>query len=698
MRRKHQKPPPNQVLGGDSFFKPKVQTKLAMGKPGDTYEVEADRMADQVVNKTGSGDAVQKMEGEEEVQQKPLAASITPLVQKMEEEEPVQAMKEEEPVQKMEEEEPVQKMEEEEPVQKMEEEEPVQKMEEEEPVQAMEDEEVQTKKGNAPSANSNIEGQLRKGSGGSKMDSKTQTEMESGFGADFSNVNIHNDSEAAQMSQDIGAQAFTHGNDVYFNDGKYNPESKDGKHLLAHELTHTIQQKGMIQKKVMKKDLKSHRFNGNKTIEKVLNGKLLIKKGSKGSHVRIVQQALLDAGFKLPKHGVDGVFGNETKKAVKDFQTASKLPKKEQDGIVGKITMSKLDSKYTGYKTEHDQFAGVSDTDVLKNARAITKGEKKDVEEAMSTEVKANPKTGKLPVFDPKNEAAYKKELKAKTEKIALKQYDALGKGKKAKRKDKKNLHSPSSINDLAKVSKTETDKVFGNIKKGNPLKFGKNIFDGWSKKENSLKGKSKVDQAAIQTAWAEWRIQKIVEGPRMTSINEKWDAVQSRTLEKKVVNEIIKELSTTYRKEMILTHLGWPGFASDGKIFLQRFKTKGNEGNRQYMWENFGTIIHEYIHTLEAKRSKTYSNSLGEKQGGKVLREGVADYFTKIVYENINFKDLALRKKIEGDFYNSKKTDEPSNSYYAEAKNAERIAGIIGINNLMASFFLGKIEYLKGT
>jgi len=117
MRRRHQKPPPNQVLGGDSFFKPKIQKKLSMGTPGDKYEVEADHMADQVVNKTGSGDAVQKMEGEEEVQQKPLAASVTPLVQKME------APEEEEPVQKMEEEESLQAMEEEESVQKMEEEE-----------------------------------------------------------------------------------------------------------------------------------------------------------------------------------------------------------------------------------------------------------------------------------------------------------------------------------------------------------------------------------------------------------------------------------------------------------------------------------------------------------------------------------------------------------------------------------------------
>ena len=280
MKRRQSKLPPNQVVGGDSFFKPKIQPKLAMGKPGDKYEVEADRMADQVVNKKGGGDAVQKMEGEEEVQQKPLAASVTPLVQKMqvpeeeavqakcgecgeetvqkmEEEEPIQAMEEEEEaVQAMEEEEePIQAMEEEEEaVQAMEEEEEaVQAMEEEEePIQAMEEEEEAVQaKSNGNTANKpaqpSIESKLKNRSGGHKMDSKTRNEMEQGFGTDFSNVNIHTDSNAVQMSEELGAQAFTYGNDVYFNQSKYNPGSIEGKGLLAHELTHTIQQKGATQ-------------------------------------------------------------------------------------------------------------------------------------------------------------------------------------------------------------------------------------------------------------------------------------------------------------------------------------------------------------------------------------------------------------------------------------------------------------------
>ncbi|WP_108802518.1 DUF4157 domain-containing protein [Aquimarina sp. Aq107] len=264
----------------DQSQKAFIQPKLKVGEPGDKYEVEADTMADQVVNKTSSNSegAIQKKgASEEEVQQKPLASSITPLVQtsmfKDQNEGAVQKMEEEEPVQKQEEEESVQKQEEEEAIQQKEEEESVQKMEEEEPVQAKcddceneesvqkmgEEEEVQTKSNsNIVSSDSNsnasIESRLKSSKGkGNKMSGDTKNQMETGFGADFSSVNIHTDSNAVQMSQELGAQAFTHGNDVYFNKGKYNPDSKVGKHLLAHELTHTVQQSGMVNKKIQKK-------------------------------------------------------------------------------------------------------------------------------------------------------------------------------------------------------------------------------------------------------------------------------------------------------------------------------------------------------------------------------------------------------------------------------------------------------------
>lgn len=74
----------------------------------------------------------------------------------------------------------------------------------------------------------------------------TRTEMEGAFGADFSAVRVHTNSSAGALSRSLKAQAFTYGNDIFFDTGNYDPDSTSGKRLLAHELTHTVQQRDTI--------------------------------------------------------------------------------------------------------------------------------------------------------------------------------------------------------------------------------------------------------------------------------------------------------------------------------------------------------------------------------------------------------------------------------------------------------------------
>jgi hypothetical protein len=219
------------------FFAP-LQKKLKVGEPGDKYEVEADAMAAKVTQASGSADTVQKMgETEEEtLQQKTLAQSVTTLQkQELNEEEPA--------VQKQEEEETLQTKEEEETLQSKEEEETIQTQEEEETLQTKEEEETIQQKSKNNSSRTNIESKIKNSKGkGNTMDPKTLQLMESQFGASFKHIKIHTDAQAEELCEELGAQAFTNGNDIFFNKGKYNPNSNTGKHLLAHELTHTIQQ------------------------------------------------------------------------------------------------------------------------------------------------------------------------------------------------------------------------------------------------------------------------------------------------------------------------------------------------------------------------------------------------------------------------------------------------------------------------
>ncbi|MET0237048.1 MAG: DUF4157 domain-containing protein [Kibdelosporangium sp.] len=78
--------------------------------------------------------------------------------------------------------------------------------------------------------------------GGSPLPAQLRTQMESGLGQSLGDVRLHTDSTAASLSDQLGARAFTTGNDVFFNAGAYNPGTDEGYSTLAHELTHTVQQ------------------------------------------------------------------------------------------------------------------------------------------------------------------------------------------------------------------------------------------------------------------------------------------------------------------------------------------------------------------------------------------------------------------------------------------------------------------------
>jgi len=179
-----------------------VQPKLRIGPVNDQYEKEADAVADQVMRMPPSPPPIQrKCEEceEEQLQMKPLQKSITPIIQKQsEEEEEMLHMK------------------------------------------SVDSGYIQTK---STESSSEISSQLNQTKGtGSKLPGETNQYMSRAFGTDFGGVNVHTGSDAIQMNRSLNARAFTHGNDIYFNQGEFNPKEGDGKHLLAHELTHVVQQ------------------------------------------------------------------------------------------------------------------------------------------------------------------------------------------------------------------------------------------------------------------------------------------------------------------------------------------------------------------------------------------------------------------------------------------------------------------------
>jgi hypothetical protein len=98
--------------------------------------------------------------------------------------------------------------------------------------------------GGAASASVDASIQAMRSGPAASLDGSTRSFMENRFGRDFAGVRVHHDDKAAAAAQAIGARAFTTGNDIFFNSGEYQPNSSSGRQLIAHELTHTVQQGG----------------------------------------------------------------------------------------------------------------------------------------------------------------------------------------------------------------------------------------------------------------------------------------------------------------------------------------------------------------------------------------------------------------------------------------------------------------------
>ncbi|MBI0398292.1 eCIS core domain-containing protein [Cyclobacterium marinum] len=382
--------PTFQSKEGNGFFRRQGDRKEAL-IPNVANEHFFDPILQSATEEKESAEAVQKKgEDENKVNKKENTkeeikkqeVSEEDSVQKVEEEEAVQPKtKEEEGLQKVAEEEQVSaSSEEEEAVQQMSEEEAAvqSKTEEEGALQAKNDEEgiqakeeeskvINTRQSQADSIESTLYQEKGKGMG---MAPDIKQKMENSFDSDFSKVRIHTGKKAQMMCEKIQAKAFTHGFDLFFGQGQYRPDTKAGKHLLAHELTHTIQQKGKVKKAIQSKLNDGHdfhptsRFSANEMLEDIFDNNAVLKISSSGTAVMLLQHALIGLDYRLPTFGADGSFGGETSRAVKAFQADMGLT---VDGIVGRNTIRYLDRLDRGVEVAVPELPITIDTKINLN-------------------------------------------------------------------------------------------------------------------------------------------------------------------------------------------------------------------------------------------------------------------------------------------------------------------------------------------
>ncbi|MEM7092086.1 MAG: DUF4157 domain-containing protein [Actinomycetota bacterium] len=200
-----------------------LQPKLSVGAADDVYEREADQVASEVMSD------IQRMDEEE------LMAKRVEDVQRVEDEELMMKPA-------------VQRIEDEELMAKR-----VEGVQRVEGIQRMDEEELMMKpavqrdaiglEGGELDAETDQQIEQARG-GGRELDGGLRRKMEGSFGVDFSGVRVHDNAGANDLNEKIQARAFTTGSDIFFRSGEYDPSSSGGQELLAHELTHVVQQGG----------------------------------------------------------------------------------------------------------------------------------------------------------------------------------------------------------------------------------------------------------------------------------------------------------------------------------------------------------------------------------------------------------------------------------------------------------------------
>jgi hypothetical protein len=178
---------------------------------------------------------------------------------------------------------------------------------------------------------------------GQPLDAATRSFMEPRFGQDFRRVRVHSDSKAAESARAVNAMAYTVGNDIAFGPGQYALGTDSGLRILAHELTHVVQQSDA--------DL-LQRLAG--PCEDIPAPHVLLMRGSVHPAVREAQRKLnLFATTEKTKEKAsvrgaplkeDCIFGPKTFEAVLDFQRQKFADPKEHDGKVGVHTWAQLDA------------------------------------------------------------------------------------------------------------------------------------------------------------------------------------------------------------------------------------------------------------------------------------------------------------------------------------------------------------------
>jgi LysM repeat protein len=639
-----------------------IQRKLSIGSADDPLEQEADVIADTIMRMPQSPFVQRKCaqcEEEEKLQMKPLASSITPF--------------------------------------------------------------IQTKGADGGTASDAVTQKINATRGsGSNMDRPTQSFMESRFGTDFSIVKIHTGDDAVQMSRELNAQAFTVGSDIYFNSGKYNPSSHSGKHLLAHELTHTVQQGGSVARKIQKRiggDDPIHgpvldRFSAETGAPRdtanahspeyenwIIGSPVLNSLGQVSGLANLLDAAnlltvaqLRAARAMLPISSIANInlVSIVIRSVLLTKSPADTNPVQSASLVADIRGLPAAQSQQINQFINTNQSRASLSPDLMGGTRTVTPLQHANIDAVLNPGASVS-SSGVVTAPTPSAGCAdgtYATQMRAAVVPLIRSRASTFN----ALRANPAALPI-ASMGPIANVAQQEVENRFRPYLNATTT-GGSGFALGSSRAASLIQDQSTTTQWQNQggrRGWVQYWMN--TDGESVNNTHHCGSAVFN------AVKESIAD-DAALQADIDAAVQSWPAEATNG-IHMQPYVAASQL--RSYRWDVFTTIIHEYIHVLRHPNFAAAQSQVNPS-GLQILKEGMDDLLRHDVWDSTagNLEGRVAqaayapnRLIIEGAAYPFDATQVVYHQDYPQLTQARQIEAQVGINNIKAAYFLGQVELI---
>jgi hypothetical protein len=360
---------------------------------------------------------------------------------------------------------------------------------------------------------------------------------------------------------------------------------------------------------------------------------------------------------------------------------------------------------------------------LLPQTRLPTAAEKIEIGKALKPELRVGAGGVPLPFQNhiPGEPTAddYDKQVPAYMPTMVAEYFTAMVAGKgPAEHADPAKIHKLDEFDSIANAAKDATDKIFGAYKSGpafrsdRPPPVGRGqLHDLFADTQTRLAAMSPAAKQNMAKALLMYFFQNdsvIVGFNRHHNADPRFSAAGAPlNAEATILNTVADNWvsGTEHVRKLNEIDRNWDASAdpSTHEVNIQIFKKSTPAEDRLFLWDMYQTLVHEYIHTLAHPDYVTFAEGFGPSQENTTLIEGVDSFLTEIVWSEAkaHTTDPTVRAQVEGAAYSGLPFDASVippvySRRYASYAQAVRLVNVMGVRNLYAAYFLGKVDLIR--